>query len=148
MKVIFATVTSLLWGASNLLEKIAVDGVPLSLTFLAFGVVAMAMAGVMMLWDHRHIVSFVRALASSAPKRHAIISAMAGAAASALGTLTFFMALKRCDEAHIVSAIAYTAPVFTLLLGRWFMAGATKIIWPHVVAMALIVVGVIIVVSV
>jgi uncharacterized membrane protein len=84
-------------------------------------------------------------LRSSAPHRKALVAAMLGGVAASLGSIFFFMALQRCNEIHVVSAIAYTAPVVTLLLGKLFCSKATRIVWPHLVAMVMIVCGVVIV---
>jgi uncharacterized membrane protein len=145
MKVLLAGTTSLLWGASNLLDKVAVDGAPISLTFISYGIVSVVLAVGMLVWDHRNIKPFLSKLADSPGHRQALLCAMLGGLSASVGSVLFFMALKTCDEAHVVSAIAYTAPVFTLLLGVFFASKTTKIMWPHVVAMLLIVSGVVIV---
>ena len=145
MKIVLSILTSLLWGASNLLDKIAVDGSPVSLTFAAYSAVSCVLSLAVLLWDRHKIIPFMATLRSSAHHRKALVAAMLAGFTACLGALLFIMALQRCNEVHVVSAIAYTAPVFTLLLGKLFMSKATRIVWPHLVAMAMIVGGVVIV---
>ena len=126
-----------LWGISNLFEKLAVDAMHQTVVFALYSGVMVVFSAGMLIWNRHDI--------RSRPfDRKGAVMAVTGGLTASVGTVLFLRALGRCDEAHIVSAIAYTAPVFTFVLGVMLLHDK-KIVWVHVLAMLMIVGGVAIV---
>ena len=130
--------SSATWGLGNVLDKLGLKGCERpSLAFiicsLVFGAVGVAMASVA--GNAAAVVEFAR----TEPRSVAIL--VSSALLTSLGTFMFFEALDCTHRTHLVSAIAYTAPVFTLVAVR-LLDRSTPIKPAHVLAVLMTVCGV------
>lgn len=146
MYAVWALGSSALWGLGNVLDKLGLKGceepsVAFAICSLVFGAVGVAM---LLGMGGRAGASEVRRFAASQPRSAAVL--VASALITSLGTYMFFEALDCTHKTHLVSAIAYTAPVFTLLAVKAIDRQA-PIRTVHVVAVLLTVGGVALAVS-
>lgn len=137
MYALWAAGASLLWGTSNVLDKLGLTGcddpvIGFAIVGLVYGAVA---AGAALYAGPAQIVSFAR----GSPRSFATL--VVSAALAAAGMYMFIHALDCTHKTHLVSAIAYTAPVFTLMLVKLLDARA-PVRLVHVLAVGMTVSGV------
>jgi len=131
MFLLFAALAALAWGANALFAKMAVDTIPRSRVMLISGVVFSVVAACWVAWDccrsHASLHPF-----GSAGDRYAVLAG----AAMAIGGMLYIIALSLSaqNQAYIVNAVAYTAPMFTLLFTVLFLKHGTGLRWDQVTA--------------
>lgn len=112
MYALWAAGTSLLWGLSNVLDKLGLTGCDTPLMgFAVIGIVYGAVATCALAYVGP---ASIAAFARSSPRSFSTL-VVSGVIAS-IGTYMFVHALDCTHKTHLVSAIAYTAPVFTLVM--------------------------------
>ena len=132
-----ALIAAGLWGGANVLDKMAVDAIGTDLAFVIMaGVYAVVCLGTAAFrWTD------VRSGLAKLDAPTFALAAASGLAAS-FGTLAFFRAVQAGTEVHVVSAIAYTAPIFTLLFASLIARYRKRIVPRHIAGLLMVVAGV------
>jgi uncharacterized membrane protein len=135
MFLLFAVLAALAWGANTLYAKMALDTIPRSRVMLISGIVFSAIAACWVAWDccrsHASRVASLHPF-GSAGDRYGVLAG----ATMAIGGVLYIIALSLSaqNQAYIVNAVAYTAPMFTLLFTVLFLKHGTGLRWDQVTA--------------
>lgn len=134
---LYALGSSALWGLSNVLDKLGLHGCDSPMVaFVVIGLVYGAIALVALAAGN---IGAVGEFARRQPR--SVGTLVVSAALSSVGTYVFLMALDCTHRTHLASAIAYTAPIFTLIAVK-VLDRSTPVHPMHLLAIALTVGGV------
>ena len=105
--------TSFCWGLSSVFDKLCLDDFSPIMIFIVGGFVYAILCIVLIIYNYQKLKIY---LDFKKYKKAWIYSILAGICVYGIANLLYYHALKKSDTPHIVVALAYSAPIFTLLL--------------------------------
>ena len=109
---------SFLWGLAPVIHKSVLQNVDFRVVMVIGGLFYAVCLVVFALW-HRQAIFHSKALKTLTWKSVSMI-AFAAIATAFIANLIYFYVLKKHDS-YVVSALIYSAPVFTALLAMWLL---------------------------
>lgn len=145
VSILLAFITSILWGLQEVMDKLALNGItPITSALIkgsATGVISLGL-----------LAYFFKHVKQNIYKKNKIIHwkeillSLGAAASASIALLVMLFNLKSTSNIHIIVAIAYTSPLFTILFSKMFIENV-HITLRQVIAISIIIIGVIMLIT-
>ena len=108
---IYAIIVAILWGFSALLENHMVKQLDILFLYVVGGITFGISALFILIWKHATLIPMFKRATNS----QLSLSILSAVGAIILSNFLFLMALEKTSKPSVVTALAYCAPVFTLI---------------------------------
>lgn len=142
MNIIFyPIITSFFWGLSSIFDKLSMSGdFPPLMIFIISGMVYSLITIVLLIANKNKLIPYFNVIKYKMGWIYAILS---GISVFAIANLLYLYALNKSNHGYVIVTLAYSAPIFTVLLGIIVLKHDYS--WKSLMGVLLVILGVLLV---
>ena len=134
--IFLAICIAFLWGISPIIFKYLLGDIDMKVIMFLTAIVYTSCAIIYIIPSWNGIIASIRKISN----KHLVLIVINAIVMTFLANLLFLMALKNNSKTYLITAIAFCAPLFSLLIAFFFLN--QKLTWYNIIGMTLTIMGI------